>query len=69
MFCCLRNLVLLHFIECFKLLVSQKNNVGGCVHACVHVCVCAHTLLLFSIFLVFEQFLATCFTELLMFYC
>ena len=77
MFCCLRNFVLLYFIECFKLLVSQKNNVCGvgvggggvreCVRACVCVCVC--TLLLLSIFLVFERFLAPCFIELLMFYC
>ena len=46
----LRNFVLLQFIECFKLLVSQKNNVcvcvcvcvciqvGGCVHTCVRAC-------------------------------
>ena len=46
-FYCLRNFVLLQFIECFKLLVSQKKNVcvcvcvqvGGCVHACVQACV------------------------------
>ena len=37
--------------------------VGGSVR----VCVC--TLLLLSIFLVFERFLAPCFIELLMFYC
>ena len=37
------------------------------VHVCVHACVC--TLLLLSIFLVFERFLALCFIELLMFYC
>ena len=37
--------------------------VGGKVRACV----C--TLLLLSIFLVFERFLAPCFIELLMFYC
>ena len=37
--------------------------VGGCVSACV----C--TLLLLSIFLVFERFLSSCFIELLMFYC
>ena len=54
--------------------MSQKNNVGGggrvvraCVHACVRARVC--TLLLLSIFLVFERFLAPCFIELLMFYC
>ena len=35
MFCCLRNFVLLKFIECFKLLVSQNNNV--CVCVCVGV--------------------------------
>ena len=40
---------------------------GGWEHACVRACVC--TLLLLSIFLVFEQFLAPCFIELLMFYC
>ena len=38
---------------------------GGWVRACV--CVC--TLLLLSIFLAFERFLAPCFIELLMFYC
>ena len=38
---------------------------GGWVRACV--CVC--TLLLLSIFLVFERFLASCFIELLMFSC
>ena len=71
MFCCLRNFVLLEFIECFKLLVSQKNNeggwVGGCVRAFVRAYVCTRTLLLLSIFLVFEWFLAPCFIEL--FYC
>ena len=41
--------------------------VGGGVGACVRACVC--TLLLLSIFLVFERFLAPCFIELLMFYC
>ena len=41
--------------------------VGGCMCACMHVCVCI--LLLLNIFLVFEQFLAPCFIELLMFYC
>ena len=41
--------------------------VGGWERACVRACVC--TLLLLSIFLVFEQFLAPCFIELLMFYC
>ena len=51
-FYCLRNFVLLQFIECFKLLVSQKKNVcacvcvcvqvGGCVRACVRVCVCVY---------------------------
>ena len=35
--------------------------------ACVGACVC--TLLLLSIFNVFERFLAQCFIELLMFYC
>ena len=41
---------------------------GGWERACVHACVC--TLLLLSIFLVFEErFLAPCFIELLMFYC
>ena len=46
------------------LLVSKKNNVCVCgwVGACVRVCVC--TLLLLSIFLVFERFLASCFIEL-----
>ena len=39
--------------------------VRGLGGACVHVC----TLLLLSIFLVFEWFLAPCFIELLMFYC
>ena len=37
---------------------------GGGVRTCVRVC----TLLLLSIFLVFELFLAPCFIELLMFY-
>ena len=37
---------------------------GGGWHACVRVCVC-----IVIIFLVFEWFLAPCFTELLMFYC
>ena len=40
---------------------------GGGERACVRACVC--TLLLLSIFLVFERFLAPCFIELLMFYC
>ena len=40
---------------------------GGGGGACVRACVC--TLLLLSIFLVFERFLAPCFIELLMFYC
>ena len=40
---------------------------GGWERACVRACVC--TLLLLSIFLVFERFLAPCFIELLMFYC
>ena len=45
-----KDLFLFLFIDCFKLLVSQKNNVcvcvcvcvqaGGCVHACVRACVC-----------------------------
>ena len=51
--------------------MNQKNNVCVCVGggggACVRACAC--TLLLLSIFLVFERFLAPCFTELLMFYC
>ena len=38
---------------------------GGGV--CVRACIC--TLLLLSIFLVFEHFLALCFIELLVFYC
>ena len=44
--------------------------VRACVRACgacVHACVC--TLLLLSIFFVFERFLARCIIELLMFYC
>ena len=42
----------------------------ACVRACVRVCVCecVCTLLLLSIFLVFERLLAPCFIELL-FYC
>ena len=40
---------------------------GGSVRVCVRACVC--TLLLLSIFLVFERFLAPCFIKLLMFYC
>ena len=60
-----------------KLLVSKNNNVYVCV--CVgggggelvggweRACVC--TLLLLSIFLVFERFLAPCFIELLMLDC
>ena len=63
------------FIECFKLLVRQNNNVcvcvwvggcgwvGGLVRTCVRACVCVCTLLLLSIFLVFEWFLAPCFIE------
>ena len=46
--------------------------VGGSMHACVRACVraCVCTLLLLSIFLVFEErFLAPCLIELLMFYC
>ena len=43
--------------------------VFGWVGACVRACVCVCALLLLSIFLVFERFLAPCFTELLMFYC
>ena len=51
----------MQFIECFKLLVSQNNNVcvcvcvcvqvGVCMHACVRACVCVYvcTLLLLSI--------------------
>ena len=42
---------------------------GACVRAFVRACVCTLTLLLLSIFLVFEWFLAPCFIELLMFYC
>ena len=55
-------------VECFKLLVSQNNNVcvcgcvgelvGGWERACVRAFVC--TLLLLSIFLLFERFLAPC---------
>ena len=41
--------------------------VGGSVRVCVRACVC--TLLLLSIFLVYERFLAPRFIELLMFYC
>ena len=37
------------------------------VRGCMCACVC--TLLLLSIFFVFEWFLAPCFIELLMFYC
>ena len=44
-FYCLRNFVLLQFIECFKLLVSQKNNV--CVCVCVRACVCNRFFLFF----------------------
>ena len=43
--------------------------VGGCMRACVRACVRVCALLLLSIFLVFERFLAPCFIELLMFYC
>ena len=43
--------------------------VGGWERACVRACVRVCTLLLLSIFLVFERFLAPCFIELLMFYC
>ena len=39
----------------------------ACVLACV--CVCVFSLLLLSIVLVFERFLAPYFIELLMFYC
>ena len=41
--------------------------VGELVGGWERACVC--TLLLLSIFLVFERFLAPCFIELLMFYC
>ena len=41
------------------------NGRARCVCVCVHVC----ALLLLSIFLVFEWFLALCFIEFLMFYC
>ena len=40
---------------------------GACVRACVRAYVC--TLLLLSIFLVFERFFSSVFIELLMFYC
>ena len=40
---------------------------GGGVSGGVRACVCVHTLLLLSIFLVFERFLAPCFIELLSF--
>ena len=59
-FWCLRNVsFIVIFIDCFKLVVSQKNNVCVCVcmRACMHVCVCAcvcvHTLLLLSILLLY----------------
>ena len=54
----LRNVCLIViFIECFKLLVNQNNNVCVCtrVHvcvcvcACMRVCVCVRTLLLLNI--------------------
>ena len=42
----------------------------GWERACVvRACACVCTLLLLSIFLVFERFLAPCLIELLMFYC
>ena len=53
-FWCLRNVsFIVIFIDCFKLLVSQKNNVCVymcvcvcvCVHACVHACVCVRACL------------------------
>ena len=43
-----------------------SESVYGWERACVRACVC--TVLLLSIFLVFERFLAPCFIELL-FYC
>ena len=43
----------------------EEECVCGCLGVWVHACVCT----LLSIFLVFEQFLAPCFIELLMFYC
>ena len=60
------------FVECFKLLVSQKKNVCVCVGrwvgACMHACVCVYIVIV-QYFLVFERFLAPCFIELLIFYC
>ena len=49
--------------------VGVEVGVGGWESACVRACVRVCTLLLLSIFLVFEWFLAPCFTELLVFYC
>ena len=43
--------------------------VGGCLVACERACVRVYTLLLLSIFLVFERFLAPCFLEFLMYHC
>ena len=52
---------------CVCVCVWMGGRVGACMRACVRACVC--TLLLLSIFLVFERFLVPCFIELLMFYC
>ena len=46
-----RNFVLLLFIECFKLLVSQKNNVCGLVGWCGCAGVCILLLLSISLYL------------------
>ena len=65
---CLRNVCfIVMFIEYFKLLVSQKNNVCVCVRA--RACVPVHCYLLLSIFaFVIERFFSSCSIELLMFY-
>ena len=53
--------------DCFIVLSYWWARRTMCV--CDGGCMCTLKLLLLSIFLVFEQFLGPCFTELLMFYC
>ena len=56
---------------CVRACARARACACACVRACVRVCVCVCvcTLLLLSIFLVSERFLAPCFIELLLFYC
>ena len=76
-FWCLRNVCfIVIFIECCKCLVSQKNRVCVCVCVCVclcvcvctFICVCTHMVTVKYFAFVSEQFFASCFIQLLMFY-